>query len=292
MKQWYEEMFENSAKKYDKDLKRWYEKHSEHAGEEPDKEPHVKGTVGEVDFIECELAFDKNTTILDIGCGNGRHAIELAKRGYAVTAVDLSESQLDQARLNAAAMKVNVQFVKADARYLEYSNQFDAVIMVDSAFGAMETDEMNFEILKHVSRALRQRGVFILVAMNGLYPLFHSVTDYINAHCEHDIIKTSTFDLMTFRDTYEYEYIDDNGNKHILKCSERYYVPPEINWLLKTAGFAQIDIYAAELGKWRRGQKLTTEDLEILAVAKKANLKHIVKRDLSFCASGLARTVQ
>jgi 2-polyprenyl-3-methyl-5-hydroxy-6-metoxy-1,4-benzoquinol methylase len=272
MKQWYVQMFENSAKKYDQDLKRWYEKHSEHAGEEPNKEPHIKGTEGEVDFIERELAFDTSTTILDIGCGNGRHAIELAKRGYAVTAVDLSESQLHQARLNAAAAKVTVQFLKADARYLEYGTQFDAIIMVDSAFGAMETDEMNFEILKHVSRALRQRGVFILVAMNGLYPLFHSVKDYINAYCEDDVIKGSTFDLMTFRDTYEYEHIDDDGNKHILNCSERYYVPPEITWLLKTAEFAQINISAAELGKWSHRKKLTTEDLEMLVVARKANL--------------------
>lgn len=71
MKQWYEELFENSAKSYD-------------------KEPFVKGTRGEVDFIEKELVSDKSATILDIGCGTGRHAIELAKRGYSVTAVDLS----------------------------------------------------------------------------------------------------------------------------------------------------------------------------------------------------------
>jgi tRNA G46 methylase TrmB len=79
MKQWYEEMFENSADAYDKDLKEWYEKLSENSGAEHDKEPHIKRTEGEVDFIESELAFDTRATILDIGCGTGRHAIELAK---------------------------------------------------------------------------------------------------------------------------------------------------------------------------------------------------------------------
>jgi 2-polyprenyl-3-methyl-5-hydroxy-6-metoxy-1,4-benzoquinol methylase len=271
MKQWYEEMFENSAKKYDQDLKELYNKLSEDSGKEPDKEPHITGTKGEVDFIERELAFDTSTAILDIGCGTGRHAIELARRGYAVTAVDLSESQLDQTRLNAAAANVNVQLVKANAFYLEYNGQFDAVIMIDGPLGAMETDEKNFDILKNVSRALRQSGVFILVVMNGLYPLFHSVKDYINAYSEHDVVKAGTFDFMTFRGTYKYEHVDDDRNKHLLNCSARYYVPPEITWLLKTAGFTKIDIYAAELGKWSRVKKITTEDLEMLVIARKAH---------------------
>src|SRR5665811_785858 len=87
MKQWYEELFENSAKSYD-------------------QQPFVKGTHGEVDFIEEELGFNRSATILDLGCGTGRHAIELAKRGYTVTAVDLSASQLDLAREKAVAANV------------------------------------------------------------------------------------------------------------------------------------------------------------------------------------------
>jgi hypothetical protein len=71
MKQWYEEMFENSADAYDKDLKEWYEKLSENSGAEHDKEPHIKRTEGEVDFIESELAFDTRATILDIELAKG-----------------------------------------------------------------------------------------------------------------------------------------------------------------------------------------------------------------------------
>ncbi|MDZ4042629.1 MAG: methyltransferase domain-containing protein [Eubacteriales bacterium] len=105
MKKWYEELFENSARRYE-------------------EEPYVKGTVGEVDFIEEEIGKDKSLEILDIGCGTGRHAIELAKRGYSVTGVDLSEAQLSRARLNAEATKVNVRFIRADARHLTFHNQF------------------------------------------------------------------------------------------------------------------------------------------------------------------------
>lgn len=251
MEQWYEELFENSAKSYD-------------------QQPFVKGTHGEVDFIEEELGFNRSATILDLGCGTGRHAIELAKRGYTVTAVDLSASQLDLAREKAVAANVTVQFVEADARHLNYSGQFDAVIIVcEGEFPLMETDEMNFEILENAFRALRQGGVFILTTLNGLFPLFHSVRDYINEHQDHDSIKASKFDLMTFRDYSEYEHIDDDGNKRPIKCNQRYYVPSEIMWLLKMVGFSEIDIYTAELGNWSRDKKLTTEDLEMLVVTRK-----------------------
>jgi len=80
--QWYESLFENYGQKYD----------SEH---------FTRGTAGECDFIEKEINFDKSLKILDVGCGTGRHAIELTKRGYQVTGIDLSESQLKRAKEKA-----------------------------------------------------------------------------------------------------------------------------------------------------------------------------------------------
>ncbi len=248
MKQWYEELFENSASVYD-------------------NQPFVKGTEGEVDFIENEIAFDKTTAILDIGCGTGRHAIELAKRGYSVTAIDLSTSQLNRARMKAKAANVRVEFKEADARSLEYNGQFDVVLMLcEGAFPLMETDEMNFEILKNTSNALKHNGILVLTTLNGLLPLSHSVKDAN----EHDQDRSKgTFDLMTFREHVEYEHVDDEGQKHVLRCNERYYTPPEITWLLKMVGFSTIDIFGAELGQWNRNNKLTTDDLEMLVVARK-----------------------
>ncbi len=248
MKRWYEELFENSANVYD-------------------EQPFVIGTEGEVDFIEQEIAFNKSAAVLDIGCGTGRHAIELAKRGYSVTAIDLSASQLDRARLKAEAENVHVDFKQVDARYLQYSDQFDVVLMLcEGAFPLMETDEMNFDILKNAANALKQNGVLVLTTLNGLFPLFHSVKDTI----EHgQDINEGVFDLMTFRQHTEYEHVDDEGNRHSLTCDERYYVPSEITWLLKRVGLSKMDIYGAELGKWSRSNKLTIDDLEMLVVACK-----------------------
>lgn len=66
-------------------------------------------------------------------CGTGRQAIELAKRGYSVTGVDLSEAMLKRAREKARAAGVEVNFIKADARALPFHNEFDLAIMLCEA---------------------------------------------------------------------------------------------------------------------------------------------------------------
>ena len=94
-KQWYESLFENYGQKYD-------------------DENFTQGTVGECDFIEGELKFDKSLKILDVGCGTGRHAIELTKRGYPVTGIDLSETQIKRAREKAAEEYADLEEEEAD----------------------------------------------------------------------------------------------------------------------------------------------------------------------------------
>ena len=249
MKQWYEQLFENYANGYE-------------------QEPYIKGTKGETDFIEEELNFDKSKSVLDIGCGTGRHSIELSKRGYDVTGIDFSAAQLIKARQNSIKENVSINFVRTDARYLYLKKRFDLVIMVcEGAFPLMETDEMNYSILKNAASALSLNGKMIFTTLNGLFPLFHSVRDFINKHYENDISKINSFDLMTFRDYSEFEFTDDSGNKKILHCNERYYVPSEITWLLKSLGFSKIKILGAESGNWKRNKELTTGDFEMLVVA-------------------------
>jgi len=74
---------------------------------------------------------------------------------------------------------------------------------------------------------------------------------------------------MTFRDYNTTHVVDDFGNKKELQCNERYYVPSEITWLLKTLDYKTIDIFGATLGAFTRNDKLTTEDFEMLVIAEK-----------------------
>jgi 2-polyprenyl-3-methyl-5-hydroxy-6-metoxy-1,4-benzoquinol methylase len=253
MKKWYESLFENYAHKYD-------------------QESFVQGTAGECDFIEEEINRDKSSKIIDIGCGTGRHAIELTKRGYNVTGVDLSEDQIKRAREKAKETGVTIDFQIQDARGLSFDGEFDLAIMLcEGGFSLMETDEMNFEILKNATKALKSKGKLIFTTLNGLFPLFHSVNDFYKSaqkegqsHC-----KECSFDLMTLRDHNTVVFEDDSGNKRELKCNERYYVPSEITWLLKTLGYKKIDIFGAKLGEFSRDDKLTAEDFEMLVIAEK-----------------------
>jgi 2-polyprenyl-3-methyl-5-hydroxy-6-metoxy-1,4-benzoquinol methylase len=253
MKQWYEALFENYGKKYDDEV-------------------FTQGTIGECDFIEKEIGYNKKADILDIGCGTGRHSIELAKRGYKMTGIDMSDSQLERAREKAAAEKLSIRFLKHDARNLPFAGEFDLAIMLcEGAFPLMETDEMNYRILQNAAKALKPEGKLIFTTLNGLFPLFHSVKDFLaNASKEGNAVNgNNTFDLMTFRDHNINTFVDDSGNQKELASNERYYVPSEITWLLKSLHFKTAEIFGAKLGAFSRKDTLTTEDFEMLVIAEK-----------------------
>jgi len=252
MSQWYEELFTDYAEKYDQEI-------------------FTQGTVAEVDFIESEIGYNRSLKILDIGCGTGRHAIELARRGYSVIGLDLSDSQLARARTKAAEAGVKVTFLKGDARDFQFEEPFDVAIMLcEGAFSLMETDAMNFQILANAGQALKPGGTFIFSCLNALFPLYHSVQNVINENSVNELASvTDNFDLMTFRNLSTITLADDHGIEKTLNCNERYYAPVEITWLLRSLKFSTIDIFGCAPGDYQRGRKVTANDLEILVVAKK-----------------------
>ena len=253
MRQWYELLFDNYADTYE-------------------RECFTQGTLAECDFIEKELNHDKTLKIIDIGCGTGRHSIELAKRGYSVTGVDLSDSMLKKAKEKAGRQNLDIPFLQHDARSLPFDREFDVALMLcEGAFPLMETDEMNYEILKNATRALKDRAKIIFTTLNGLFPLYHSVEQFCASASQEGnaTYRSNTFDLMTFRDHNITTLKDDSGTEKKLECNERYYVPSEITWLLKTLGYATIDIFGAKLRAFSRDDTLTTEDFEMLVIAEK-----------------------
>ena len=251
MKQWYEELFQDYSDKYD-------------------NESFTKGTMGEVDFIEKEISFNKSLKILDIGCGTGRHSLELARRRYDVTGIDLSESMIDKARSLALTENLKIDLRVKDARNFNYKESFNLAIMIcEGAFPLMETDEMNYLILKNACSSLKPGSKLIFTTLNGLYPLYHSVKDFVNSGTEQGKAGEDNFDLMTFRQYSDYETEDDKCKRKILNCNERYYVPSEITWLVKSAGFRESEIFGCKLGTFSRNDILSTEDFEMLVIATK-----------------------
>jgi len=234
---------------------KWYEDLYEDYGKSYEEEPFVKGTEGEVDFIEKELDFNKDKNILDIGCGTGRHSLELAKRGYKVTGIDLSESMIEQAKRKREEAGLDVTFKIKNALNLDYHKDFDlSIILCEGAFSLMEDDEKDYRILKNAYNALNNNGKLILTVLN----VFKQIAE-----------DNKNLDLKTFREEFELEMADDNGKEKTIQAKQRYYTPSEIKWRLKNIGFKQIDIYGCELGNFNRKRKVNKKDMEFLVIAKK-----------------------
>jgi hypothetical protein len=143
-------------------------------------------------------------------------------------------------------------------------------MLCEGGFSLMETDEMNFEILRNAEDSLAEGGKMIFTTLNGLFPIYNSVQEFLNSekqegNATHENVK---FNLMTFRETSEITAVDDNGNEMTLQTNERWYMPVEITWLLKTLGFKQIDIYGAHLGEFSRKHELSAKDFEMLVIAE------------------------
>ena len=253
MKKWYETLFENTAQNYD-------------------KERFVSGTIGECDFIEAELGHNKQLKIIDVGCGTGRHAIELTKRGYIVTGIDLSASQINRAKEKAILDNLEIEFLVADARKIPFHQEFDiAIMMCEGGFPLMETDEENFEILKSITQAIKTEGKIIFTTLNGLFPIFNSTQEFATGKAKENAqFQGNTFDLMTFRDHFITEFEDDLGNRKQIQCNQRFYIPSEITWLLKSLGYQQIELFGAKLGQFSRADKLSKGDFEMLVIASLA----------------------
>lgn len=132
----------------------------------------TKNTATEVDFLVNELGLMPGHTILDVGCGTGRHAIELARRGYAVTGVDVSAGMLGEAKRRAATAGVQVMWIEADATAFTLPEAFDAAVcLCEGAFGLLgSTDDpigQPLAILRNVAAALKPRAKCLFTVLNG-----------------------------------------------------------------------------------------------------------------------------
>jgi 2-polyprenyl-3-methyl-5-hydroxy-6-metoxy-1,4-benzoquinol methylase len=200
----------------------WYKEFFEEMGIEYEDYPFTQNTENEVNWMIREYLTDPEMRILDVGCGTGRHAINLATKGYKnITGIDLSPSMISAAKKVAQEKSVPVDFRICDARELPFENEFDAALcLCEGAFGLLENDAENYKILRAVHKALKKQGVFILTTLN--------------------LFRDAEFDPMTCRVSMEMEITKKDGSKKLLKCSDRSYSFPELKWVLEQLGFEVI----------------------------------------------------
>jgi SAM-dependent methyltransferase len=131
---------------------------------------HVKA---QVDGVDRYLQLETRSRVLDLGCGEGRRALELARRGHRVLGADPDEHALAGARAAAKAERLNAHFVCADPRAIPYRAEFDAIVFLDDAFGRLPTDRDDLRALEAARRALKLGAKLLLDTVNREWVVRH-----------------------------------------------------------------------------------------------------------------------
>lgn len=132
--------------------------------------PWMERIVEETKVVVEMLELEGGETVLDLACGCGHHAMELALKGHHVVGVDLSEPLIRYAQGEAERRGLAVEFVCADIRDLRLDERFDVVLsLFDGAIGYFETDEENLKTFAAISRALKQGGKHLMQIPNADY---------------------------------------------------------------------------------------------------------------------------
>ena len=141
---------------------------------EMDKLPWADKTVSEVDRFITMLRPQGSERVLDMGCGTGRHSLELARRGFSVVGVELLAENVEVGRQAAAAQSLDVEFVQADLRELELEEEFDILATFnDGGIGYFETEAENMRTFEVIARALRHGGRHLAQTPNRLHAEKH-----------------------------------------------------------------------------------------------------------------------
>ena len=214
----------------------------------------TKGTKQEVKFLLETLALPPGARVLDVGCGPGRHAIEFAKAGYAVTGVDVSQRFLDIAAARARSEGVGAGFFVCDARRMPFEDEFDAVISIcQGAFGLMgEADAL---VMKRMAEAARPGAMVVLTAFSAYYEARVGRAD-----AALDVDAGIVHEKSTIK--------DEAGSERIVDLWTGVYTPRELRLLAIGCGLIPDELWSVEPGDFAR-RPPDADHAEFMLVARK-----------------------
>lgn len=172
-------------------------------------------TTREVDFIIDALKLEKSERVLDLACGMGRHALELARRGFtAVTGLDYTQQYLEKALSAKRREDLNVSFIKGDMRSIPFDAEedeegFDAVYNYYTSFGFFEKEADNEKVIASVSKALKPGGRFLAELMHRDFTIRHFQARSWIDYDEGFVLKEHEIDLAASRVIGKWTFISD-----------------------------------------------------------------------------------
>jgi SAM-dependent methyltransferase len=202
----------------------------------------------EVDEIIDLLALQPGSAVEDLGCGRGRHAIPLARRGFAVTGVDLSEKMLGIARTRARKEGVAVEWVREDMRVFRRPGTFDLCLSLFTSFGYFN-DEENQKVLDNVGMSLKEGGILLLDLRNAEKGLSRLEDGDQTIEVPSGKLRMSIrFNHCTMRATAEHVLFRQDGIRISSTFDVRVYSIDELEAMLRIAGMRVKDIFGSLSG--------------------------------------------
>ena len=201
----------------------------------------------EVDQVTALLDIQSGAAVLDLGCGPGRHSLELARRGYRVTGVDRTAVYLERARRRAEAEGLNVEFVQEDMRRFRRPDAFDAALSLFTSFGYFDTPEENQQVLVNVHASLRDGGKLVIELMGKeVLARAFQARDWQERNGAYFLQDRQVTDDWT---RMENRWILLKGEtRYEFGVSHWIYSAAELTAMLRDSGFSSVDAYGSTEG--------------------------------------------
>jgi SAM-dependent methyltransferase len=195
----------------------------------------------EVTFIEKSLGIQRGGVVLDLGCGTGQHAVELASRGYNVVGYDLSLTMLAMAADEAQERGQKINFLQGDMREMAFEEMFDGIFSWATSFGFFD-EEKNVSVVQRVHRALRKGGMFLLDLINRDYicARLPSLAWFEGDGCV--CIDDAQFNSITSRLRVKRTIMIEDGTSREAEYTVRLYSLHEIGKILHDTGFKVVEV--------------------------------------------------
>jgi len=182
------------------------------------------------------LGLDPGSSVLDLGCGPGRHALPLARAGLDVTAVDTSAGLLDELRKQAATDELEIEVLQADMRDFSLAEAYDAVLVMWTSFGYFEDESEHAGVLQNIVQSLRPGGV-LLLDLVGLETLCRTLEPVHLTEYDDGRLLIERPLLIEHNTRLENEWLLIDG-EHVARASfsHRVWSAGEITGLIEAAG--------------------------------------------------------
>jgi ubiquinone/menaquinone biosynthesis C-methylase UbiE len=233
----------------------WFDEVARFLGSAYLRNAFTKGTEQEVDFLVGALALTPGMRVLDVGCGPGRHALALARRGFDVVGVDHSPDFIVLAREGAADADLSATFVELDVRELACVDEFDAAIcLCQGGFGLLGgRDEP--EVFGRIARTVRPGGALAVSAFSAAFAIRH-----LEEGEEFDPATGVLHETATVR--------DPTGREERFDLWTTCFTARELELLAASVDLERVTVHGVTPGRYA-AQPPTLDHHELLLVARR-----------------------